>query len=205
MKPADALVLGSTPLAYCLTDGLRANGATSTSWLLPGGCTPERAEDLLRSATAKEDWAPALAGTPMVLSLWTDPDVHDTVAAEVLPFLAPGANWLQLGPHGLLRAALFESYAAARGVHVIHAPVAWTVGEDQILLRPSAADLLAYYRLPEPVQAWLSGLPITSHLPWRSAPFPLPPPRTGIDDPVGPDPSRNDPDAEGAGETGGCG
>jgi len=155
---AEVLLLGTAPLVRIAARGLRAHGAGVTPWTLPAGCPAATAAALAAAASRAPYWADA-AGSPTVISLWTDQDLLDAVARHVLPGLAPAAQWLQLGPHGVLRAAGLEAAVRRRGGSAVHAQLNWDLRKGRLYLRCRPRALLLGSLPALPVRAWVESLP----------------------------------------------
>ena len=155
---ADVLVVGHTPRAAQVAAGLRARGATATTWFLPLHCTPDTAA-VLATTTAGSGQTGLVAPAPaVVLSLWAFQVVHDAVFPCLLPSLEAGTVWLHLGPSSRRRASSREAAAQRRGVTLVHAPLAWTSGAG-LSVSSGTRDRLSRCSLPSPVKEWFDALP----------------------------------------------
>ncbi|MDI5964937.1 NAD(P)-binding domain-containing protein [Streptantibioticus silvisoli] len=158
MNRADATVLTTSDAATAIiTDGLRASGASVASWITPADATARQSGLFARTASRSAGWGLATAART-VITLWPTPAHLDAMAPHLLPYLAPGATWLQLGPHPAESAAALAGRAAGRGVALVHAPVGRTP-DGGLLLPDRHRTALLRRPLAPAVRLWITRIP----------------------------------------------
>ncbi|MFI5702591.1 cupin domain-containing protein [Streptomyces xanthochromogenes] len=121
-----ATVLASASDAFRVTDGLRAAGLAVEYWALPGDCSGPDAATLSELASADEEWARLLLPTQVLLTAFQNPQILTAaVLPRVLPYLAPGTLWLQIGAVSDDVGSEIARAAAKHGLRLLNRPLTW--------------------------------------------------------------------------------
>src|SRR4051794_7264497 len=113
-------VLGTGTMGAPMARNLADAGFEVRAW----NRTAERAEGL--GATVCDDPAAAVDGAPLVMTMLSDGDAVQAVAADMLDAFADGAIWIQASTVGIEATETLMRTAAERGVAFVDAPMLGT-------------------------------------------------------------------------------
>ncbi|MFF3697355.1 cupin domain-containing protein [Streptomyces sp. NPDC002221] len=134
-------VLATAYDAIRVTDGLRAAGLAVEYWALPGDCSGPEAAALSELASADEEWASLLLSTQVLLTAFQNPQILTAaVLPRVLPYLAPGTLWLQLGAVSDDRCSEIAGAAAKYGLRLLNRPLTWRANGGGLRRQRSVHD-----------------------------------------------------------------
>ncbi|MET8676023.1 NAD(P)-binding domain-containing protein [Streptomyces sp. NPDC004647] len=119
-------VLASARDAFRVTDGLRAAGMAAGMWTLPEECNAREAAALAELAAAGEEWSEHLTECRIIITAFRNPAIlSSTIIPYVLPHLAVGSVWLQMGPVTQEEAHTASVAATEHHLSLVSAPLSW--------------------------------------------------------------------------------